>query len=160
MISDWIDAVQNVWAGIQGDGFDYVRAPLMVKKREYPSAIDAKDLGLHPIALSMVGETMFQYSMGGPNLGFYQGVTEFHVAPNLDRSAVPDLLKWSRLIVRAAAANMKLGGLVELFVLQERDDQINGPLALQYGDETEHWGFLVYWEVKEQLNTAITVATG
>lgn len=160
MITEWIDAVQNVWAGIQGDGFDYVRAPLLIKRAEMPSAIVAKDLGLNPIALSMVGETQYKYSLGGPIEGFYQGVTEFHVAPNLDRTHLPALLYWPRLIVRAAAANMKLGGLVHNFILQDRADQVSGPLGLQYGDESEHWGFIVYWEVKENLNTAITVATG
>jgi hypothetical protein len=160
MITEWIDAVQDVWAGISGNGFNSVKAPLLIRRAEFPDAIDAADLALHPLALSIVGDTKFVYSAGGPNEGFYQGVTEFHVAPSLDRSLIPSLLQWPRLIVVAAAAHLQLGGLVNHFALQDRDDQINGPIALKYGEEAEHWGFLVYWEVKENVNSAITVAVG
>lgn len=160
MITDWIDALQDMWASIQGDGFKTVRAPYLVKRAEFPSSIDPKDLLTSPMAISVVGETEFTYSAGGPNEGFYQGVTEFHVAPSLDMGLIPQMLQWPRLIAVKAAANMKLGGLVHNFVLQQRPDQITGPVELQYGDENPHWGFVVYWEVKENLNAAITAATG
>lgn len=160
MIPNWIDAVQDVWAGITGDGFKNVRAPYLIKTAQFPSAIDPKDLQAHPIALSFVGETQFKYSAGGPNEGFYNGVTEFHVSPSLDMGLMPSLMQWPGLIAQAADGQMKLGGLVHNFVLQNRPDQITGPVELQYGDETPHWGFIVYWEVKENLNTALTAATG
>lgn len=160
MITDWIDALQDIWATIQGDGFKTVRAPYLVKRAEFPTSIDPKDLLTNPMAISVVGETEFIYSAGGPNEGFYQGVTEFHVAPSLDMGLIPQMLQWPRLIAVKAAANMKLGGVVHNFVLQQRPDQITGPVELQYGDENPHWGFIVYWEVKENLNTAITAATG
>jgi len=160
MKEDWIDAVQDMWAGIQGDGFKTVRAPYMVKRAEFPSSIEANDLLTSPIVISEVGETEFEYSLGGQNTAFYQGVSEFHVAPSLDMGLLPQIIQWPGLIAIKAAANMKLGGLVHNFVLQKRPDQITGPVALQYGDEVWHWGFIVYWEVKEIVNSAITVATG
>lgn len=88
------------------------------------------------------------------------GLTEFHVAPSVDKSLLPDLFQFPGLIAQAAASHLQLGGLVNHFTLQDRDDQIDGPIPLQYGDEAWHWGFIVYWEVKENVNTAITVATG
>ena len=160
MIQDWIDAVQDMWASIQGEGFKTVRAPYMVKRAEFPSAIDAKELLTSPIVLSIPGEQMFEYSLGGQNTFYCQGVSEFHVAPSLDMGLLPHLIQWSGLIAVKAAANMKLGGLVHNFVLQNRPDQITGPVELQYGDEQPHWGFIVYWEVKEIVNSSITVATG
>lgn len=160
MIEQWIDAVQDVWAGITPDGFTNVVAPKLIRRAEFPSAIDPKTLATSPMALTIPGDFQFVYSAGGPNEGFYQGVTEFHVAPNVDKALMPSLLQYPRLIVVAAAAHLQLGGLVNHFALQDRADQISGPLVLQYGDEAEHWGFLVYWEVKENLNTAITVAVG
>ena len=160
MIEHWIDAVQDVWATIQGDGFKYVRAPYMFTRADFPTAIDPSDLLSSPMALSITGEIQFKYSAGGPNEGFYQGITQFHVSPDLNMGHVPKLLKWPGLIAAKAAGNMKLGGLVHNFVLQNRPDQITGPVELQFGDETPHWGFIVYWEVKENLNTALTAATG
>jgi hypothetical protein len=160
MLEDWIDAVQDVWRSISVDEFTRVNAPYLLKKPEFPTAINAEDLSRTPIALTIVNTTKFVYSAGGPNLGYYMGRTQFHVASSDDLSLLPTLLKWPRLIVVAAAANLKLGSLVDHFVLQDRDDQIDGPIPLQFGDETPHWGFEVYWEVKESVNTAITVATG
>jgi len=160
MIETWIDAVQDLWAGIQGDGFKNIRAPYLVKRREFPTAIDPKDLLNNPIVITIVPEMQFTYSAGGPNEGFYQGESYFHVAPDLDPAKIPSLIKYPGLIAAKAAANLKLGGLVNNFVLQSRPDQITGPGPLQYGDETPHWGFIVYWEVKENVNASITVATG
>lgn len=160
MIEDWIDTVQDMWAGIQGSNFKNVRAPYLIKRAEFPSSIDAKDLLTNPIALSIVGETQFNYSAGGPNEGFYQGITQFHVAPSLDMGLIPQIMQWPRLIAQAADGNLMLGGLVNVFVLQDRADQITGPVELQYGDETPHWGFIVYWEVKENVNAYLSVGTG
>jgi hypothetical protein len=160
MVEDWIDALQDVWAGVQGSGFKSVKAPYMYKRAEFPSAIDPSDLLANPVALSIPGEQMFEYSAGGQNTLFCEGVTEFHVAPSLDMGLIPQLLPYPGLIVARAAANMKLGGLVHNFVLQKRPDQITGPVELRYGDEQPHWGFVVYWEVKEIVNADITVGTG
>ncbi|WP_196300495.1 hypothetical protein, partial [Streptococcus pneumoniae] len=86
--------------------------------------------------------------------GFYKGMTQFHVSPSEDFAELPRLLKFPRLIVVAAAANLQLGGLVNHFALEDRDDQIDGPKPVQYGNESPHWGFDVYWEVKENVNAA------
>lgn len=160
MIEDWIDAVQDVWRGIVVNEFTNMQAPYLIKKSEFPSSIDPAKLANEPIALTITNTTKFVYSAGGPNEGFYKGVTQFHVAPSLELTLLPTLLKYPRLIVVAAAANLQLGRLVNHFALEDRDDQIDGPKPVQYGGEAEHWGFDVYWEVKENVNTAITVATG
>lgn len=160
MISDWIDALQDVWMSIQVDGASTVRAPYLFKKAEFPSAIDPADLLVNPIAITVVGERQYKYSAGGPNECFYQGVTEFHVSPSRDMGLIPQIEKYPDQIAIKAAANMKLGNRVHNFVLQDRPDQITGPVELQYGDENPHWGYIVYWEVKEIMNATITVATG
>ena len=160
MTTRWIDTMQDMWASIQGEGFKTIRAPYYSKRAEFPSSIDAKDLLVNPIAISVVAQRKYKYASGGPNECFYQGVTEFHVAPSLDMGLLPRLEQYPELIAAKAAANMLLGGLVSNFVLQAREDQITGPVELQYGNESAHWGFIVYWEVKENVNSAITVATG
>ena len=156
----WIDALQDVWSGIQGRGFTTVRAPYLNKSQDYPDTIDPDQLKSEPIALSFPEFARFQASAGGPNEGFYRGSTDFHIWPNLDLDAIPYIMNWPDLIAQAAAANLKLGGLVENFILEERDDQITGPISLQFGNEAEHWGYVVHWRVKENKNASITVATG
>jgi hypothetical protein len=160
MIEHWIDALQDVWGTIQGRGFTTMNAPRPIKDGRYPASIDPNLLERSPIAFTFPEQVQFKYSAGGPNEAFYQGSTEFHVAANLDLSTVPQLLHWPGLIVAKIAANMKLGGLVQHIVLQDRSDQIQGPLSLQFGNEAAHWGFIAYWEVKEIVNSSVTVATG
>lgn len=156
MIQDWIDAISDVWATIDAPGFRKVKAPYLVRKAEFPSAISPKDD--FPIALTIPGDAGLQYSAGGPNEGYYNGVTEFHLTPDLSKAHLPALLPWYGKIWIAAAANMKLGGLVHSFMIVQNERSIVGPLALKYGDEQEHWGFLVNWTVKEASNP--TVAAG
>jgi len=151
MIENWIDAVCDVWAGIDTP-LGKVRAPYLVRKAEFPSAISPKDD--FPLALTIPGSVDLVYSAGGPIEGFYTGVTEFHLTPDLNKAHLPALLPWYGKIWSAAAKSMKLGGLVHSFMLVD-SSSIVGPLALQYGDESQHWGFTVNWIVKDTTNTGI-----
>jgi hypothetical protein len=153
MIQNWIDAVCDVWTAIDAPGFGRVKSPYLVKKAEFPASISPKDD--FPIALTIPGTLGVQYSAGGPKEGFYTGVTEFHLTPDLSKTHLPALLPWYGKIWIAAAANMKLGGLVHSFMLNQNDRSIVGPIALAYGDEAEHWGFMVYWNVKEVNNSTV-----
>ncbi|RPH74773.1 hypothetical protein EHM76_02950 [bacterium] len=125
-----------------------VRSYKLIEKAEFPSAINPVDLDTHPIALTIPAAVQPMYAMGRKHLTWF-GVTEFHVAPDLDRGRMPSLVHWFSLILRAAAANVQLGGIVENFVIVDRPDGIEGPLALKYGDEAAHWGFTVKWMVEE-----------
>jgi hypothetical protein len=149
MIEHWIDKLCDVWAGIDAPGFEKVKAPYMIKRAEFPAAINPTDD--FPIALTIPATVDLEYSSGGPLEGFYTGVTEFHLTPDLSKAHVPSLLPWYGKIWVAAAANMKLGGLVHSFMI----GKITGPIALQYGSEAEHWGFTVDWIVKDTSNSTV-----
>lgn len=156
LIAPWIDALCDVWKTVQIDGFKTVKSPYLVKEKKFPSTISpSSDF---PIALTIPDLTGPQYSVGGPKEGFITGVTEFHVSPDVQKARLPELIMWPGAILKAAAANMQLGGLVTHFIIpQERG--IVGPLALQYGDEQEHWGFIVNWEVKTKSLHASVIVT-
>jgi hypothetical protein len=161
MMETWIDAVQDVWATITTPGYKTVNAPYLLKQDGLPLSIDPADIEQAPIALTHPGIiTKFEYSTGGPHIGYYSGATEFHVYPNADLAAIPSLIVWRGLIVKAATQHMTLGGLVELFILEDTDDQITGPIQITYGNEAPHWGFYVKWFVKERIEGQLTIATG
>ena len=151
MIEDWIDALCERWA-FSDERFGTVRSYKLVGETSFPDSIDPADLAMSPIALTIPAGMDVEYSEGGVRLGFYSGVTEFHVAPDLNRSRIPQLMPWYGRILEAAAGKMQLGVAgVEYFVI-DRENGIQGPLSLQYGSEAQHWGFLVRWTVKERLN--------
>lgn len=153
MITSWIDRLAAVWAFDCGN-MQSVRSYKLLEKAEFPSVIDpARDF---PLALTIPSGVKPEYSLGGPLLGYWNGITEFHVAPSTDKSLMPSLLKWYGLIIAAAAGSMTLGGAVEYFVIADQEDAVSGPIALQYGAEAEHWGFLVRWTVKERITLTVS----
>lgn len=157
MIERWIDELAKVWQ-ISDRRFGTVRSYMLIEKAEFPSTIDPAALGTQPVALTIPGWFKPEYSAGGPHLGFYAGVTEFHVAPSKDYGLIPSLMPWYGLILKAAVGHIKLNNTVEYFLIEDREDAIAGPLALQYGSENPHWGFLVHWKVKERLEGQLTVS--
>lgn len=152
MIETWADTLCKVWGFACGDGRS-VRSFNLVANADFPAAINpANDF---PLALTIPSGMQAQYSAGGPRIGIWSGVTEFHVSPNLERSLMPSLVRWYGLILAAAAGNITLDGLVEHFWIPDQEDAISGPLGMQYGIEAEHWGFLVRWYVKEHLTLTV-----
>ena len=149
MIETWIDAMCAVWAGITTP-LGTVKAPYLIKRAEFPSSINPSDD--FPLALTIPADLEPVYSVGGPNEGFYTGVTEFHITPDLNKGHLPSLIPWFGKIWAAAAANMKLGGTCFDF----RVTRIQGPIELQYGNEASHWGFIVNWEVKDTSNSSVS----
>jgi len=157
MIERWIDELAKIWR-ISDNRFGTVRSYMLIEKAEFPSAIDPLTLGTQPIALTIPGWLKPEYSAGGPHIGFYTGVTEFHVAPSLDKGLIPSLMPWYGLILKAAVSHVRLNNTVEYFLIDDREDAIAGPIGLKYGNEDMHWGFLVRWKVKERLEGQLTVS--
>jgi len=159
MIETWIDKLCLAWA-ISDGKLGTVKSYKLIEESDFPDSIDPSGLDAQPIALTVPATMKPEYSFGGPRIGFYTGVTEFHVSPDLNRGHVPGLMKWYGKILRAAAANVTLSGSVELFLLDDVEDAIAGPMPLQYGSENPHWGFIVKWKVKEQLKDLVISVGG
>ncbi len=154
MIPDWIDALCAVWE-ISDARFGTVKSYKLIDGADFPSSIEAAELDLQPIALTVPAFKMRpEYSLGGHRIGYYTGLTEIHVAPDADKSRIPQLMTWYERILRAAAAKMKLGNTVAYFVIDPTDGiELD---ILQYGAENPHWGFLVHWEVQEHLTLTVS----
>lgn len=156
-VEGWIDALCKVWEIDDGKG-NLVWSPRLFERDEFPEALPKID---RPIALSFLVNTATSYSAGGPCINIYSGFTEFHFQGGLNHSQKAYVMKFIRRIEVAAAANARLGGLVDHFMLTPIDGgqpSIQGPVTLQYGDEAEHWGLIVNWEVKENVSGKITVS--
>lgn len=150
MIENWIDTLVDVWKFATPEG-GTVKSPYILKGRQFPAAISpANDF---PIALTIPAMVRPMYAKGRKHLT-WMGSTEFHVTPDVLKSHLPTLVLYYNLILRAAAANVQLGGTVGSFYIPDERDGIAGPLALKWGDEAEHWGFIVKWVVEESLNDA------
>ncbi len=148
MIEDWIDTLTQVWEFVDPLNRQ-VRSYRLFQAEEFPEAIPI-DAG--PVALTIVNELQPEYGMAIGTVAIWQGVTEIHVTADLSKAHMPLLMRYYGLILKAAAANMTLGGKVHHFLIDAGAGGIQRT-DLQYGAETRHWGFLVYWEVKEQMGS-------
>jgi hypothetical protein len=156
MIENWIDTLAKVWELDDGRG-NLVWSPRIFEKDEFPDALPEID---RPIALSFLTSTSTQYSAGGPCINLYTGFTEFHFPGGLKQNLRGYVMKFIGKIELAAAAKARLGGIVEHFLLvpgEGGNPSIQGPIPLQYGEEAEHWGLVVHWEVKENVSGQVTV---
>ena len=146
MITDWVDKVAEVWGTIDNGKGGSLRSYKVFKRAEFPESLNE-----FPCALTIVPRVpKIQYSAGGPCLAVYDGVSEFHIAKNINKSNYPFVLTYFEKIIVAAAANLQLGGAVEHFLLAN-----SNPIAmnvLQYGSEDAHLGLVVTWQVKELMN--------
>ena len=153
-VENWIDAVAKAFEIDDGRG-GTVRSYRVFEKAEFPEALSD-----YPCAITYPVSVSSQYSLGGPCIDLWRGKTEFHITENVNKGNLPMLLRYIARIRYAAAANMKLGGLVEHFVLSTEGPSILGPVVLRYGGEEPHQGFIVHWVVKENVSGDFTVATG
>lgn len=150
-VESWIDTLCGIWEISDGRG-GTVQSYKVYEKSEFPESISQV-----PCALTYTQGNHMQISAGGGQ-SIWQGITEFHLTDNVDKSNFPYIMLFFSRIRTAAAANLQLGGLVDHFSLRaDVIPNVQGPVTLQYGSEAEHHGIVVYWEVKE--SEADTVST-
>lgn len=154
MIEDWIDEVAKVFEFTDPKNRT-VRSFRLFGTDNFPESISVAD---GPVALTIPGGVPTgEISKGNGTILFWKGVTEIHVTKDLGKGHLPLLTKYFGCIIKACAAKLQLGGAVPSvahFEIDFASGGIDGPLELQYGQEDKHWGFLVYWEVKEMLGSA------
>lgn len=148
-VTDWIDEITRLWEVSDGKG-GQVRSFRVFEKEEFPEA-----LSTFPCAITYTEGVRDRYGQG-VSVDLWRGVTEFHLTPDLNRRAFPNLMRFFARIRDAAAGNVTLNGKVSWFALRtEGGDSIEGPVKLQYGTENVHYGLVVRWEVKEMVMVAV-----
>lgn len=150
-VTDWIDTLSGLWGELT-DGHKNVRSYKVFTKAEWPGS-----LSRFPCALSRVVSVSSEYSASISH-DYYVGVTELHLTSDRGMEKIPYCMAWYARIRDKAAANLKLGGLVDEFRLRrgEGSPSIEGPLGLKYDEEPEHWGLLIHWTVKELVTVTVS----
>jgi len=124
------------------------------EKPEFPETLTQ-----YPCAITYTLGVKSDYSVGGPCVDHWEGVTEFHLTPNVVKSHFPYIMLFFRRIRDAAAGSLTLGGRVAHFLLDpDRQPNIQGPVALVYGSEDPHHALVVYWVVKESVSGDFVVS--
>jgi hypothetical protein len=149
-VENWIDALARIWEIEDGKG-SLVRSYAIFDRAEFPEAITQ-----YPCAITYPLGVNTSYGAGYGAIDIWRGQTEFHLFPDTKKSNLARVMPFFGRIRNAAAMNFTLGGLVSHFVLQLQGDSIQGPLVLQYGDEAEHHGLIVNWEVKERTSVSVS----
>ena len=146
-VENWIDEITKLWDTVSDGQGSYVRSYRVYEKAEFPEAMN-----IFPSAITYTLDVTPVYSAGGVQVEFWNGVTEFHISPDVDKSRFPGLMLYFARIRAAAASNLQLNGKVAHFLIRiEGGPGIQGPVVLQYGSEAPHHGLMVFWKVKELL---------
>ena len=146
MIENWIDALAKVWEISDGKG-GLVKSYRLFELAELPES-----LSVYPCAITY--PIQVDTHIGSASYDIWTGITEFHINPTVAKTGIADVLRYFSRIKTAAAANVTLGGLVSYFTLQETES-IQGPLAMDYGEQAPGMGLIVRWIIKE--NEPVTV---
>lgn len=146
MIEDWIDTLVKVWEVSDGKK-GKVQAYRLFERDEFPNDISLD----HPVALTFWDDVEIDYSLGGPTVAIYNGMTYFHLTPDTNRRRLPYVLGFVGRIIEAAAAKMQLSGKVNYFIVTKL-----ALAAMQYGNEAPHFGLEVTWTVKEEPTITVS----
>lgn len=154
MVSDWIDEIAKKWETLRYEGKN-IRSYKVYERGEIPESLAPENM---PCAITLIEGSFGDYSAGG-SWEYIQGRTEFHLIPVAAKEHYPRLLDFYKLIRNEAVTGISLEGNVDSFSLipGEGGFFIRGPVELQYGDEPWHWGFVVTWQVKENVSTEVSV---
>lgn len=149
----WLDALAAVWDIDNGRG-GTVRSFRVFQKNELPNAITP---GMAPCAISYPGKLEIEYSLGGPSILWWTGQTEFHLTEDCKPANLAYILPYYVRIIKAAAANMTLGGLVESFMLLRNDPEAIQKMTYLNADGSDgHEGLLVKWKIKHNISGLLT----
>jgi hypothetical protein len=150
MIENWIDKIARVFEIDDGKG-GTVLSYHSFDKTDLPESLEH-----YPCALGYVTGCRPEYSET-ISLLYWQGLTEFHLVPNVAKSNMPYIVPFFGRIIRAAAANITLGSTpgVFRFSIPAEDNAIQFS-RLKYGNEEEHFGIAVRWIVKENVDLTIS----
>lgn len=155
MIEKWIDALVDVAGGVEtGTKSRKMRAYYLFKKTEFPEALTE-----FPCALVYPERLDTQYSDGAPCIEIWTGKVEFHLTPDTQKGAYPDVMRYFARIRNAFAAHRTLGGRVSYCVL-DSPLSIEGPVVLQYGTENPHMGLIAHWVVKHDVTNEVSGILG
>ncbi|NMC30701.1 MAG: hypothetical protein GYA45_11595 [Pelolinea sp.] len=145
----WFNDVQRLWSSIVDDKGQKVLAFTLEKMPESVTKV--------PCALSfIVGNVSAAPSVGGPSMVIYNGKTEFHLTQNLGRQQLPYVMSFIDKIIQKAASSITLNGKVVSFRLATPGSI--APVTLVWGQEEEHYGLEVFWQVIENQSGKYTVS--
>ena len=148
MIENWIDRVVQLWQ--IGYGKETLLSFGGYEKDDFPETLPGK-----PCVISYVTRVKPLYGSGQQTIFIWHGVSEFHLTNSVSKSQVPFVQSFIKRIMVAASANMKLGNNddgIEHFIIIPEEFGIQVAWKMKYGDEQDHMGLIVHWEVKENCS--------
>ena len=137
----WLDDIARLWGEIEDDAHHKVISYLT---KDIPESVNQVPCVLTFLDGDVDGGSP---SLGSSNAVTYQGKSEFHLTSSLIKNQMPYVMSFVDKILAKAAANMTLGGKVVSF-------RLASPGAIKFvrltwGNENEHYGLQVNWQVIE-----------
>lgn len=153
-LQSWLDKVCDLMAVTDVRG-QQVHSFVVFERNELPDAISPE---MVPCAYSYVQNCQPEYSVGGPTILFWEGATEFHLTTDVKPANIPYILTFFEIVLRAAAAKLKLDNTVELFLIPPDGNAMQFATFQNADGRDDHQGFVVRWKVKQPISGDLTVS--
>lgn len=154
-LESWLDVLSKAMAVTDPHG-QQVTSFAVFERNDMPDAISPEMI---PCSYSYVQGCRAQYSLGGPTLLFWSGQTEFHLTTDVKPANIPYVLKFFEIILRAAAAEMKLSNSVELYLIDDEENAMQFSTYRNADGRDDHQGIVVRWTVKQNISGDLEVST-
>jgi len=151
VIENWIDAIAKLWEFDNGRG-GTLKSYRVFERAEFPEALTE-----FPCAITYPSGLQPEYTVGGPTILLWDGVSEFHITPDVQMVNIPLAFPFYKRILTAAAGSMTLGGKVAYFIIPNEPGAVQF-VTFEYDNGPKHRGLLLRWKVKENITGQITVA--
>lgn len=151
-VEQWIDEICKLAGEVPDGRGRRVLSYSVFGKTNFPEGLTK-----FPCAITYTTQVVSEYSLGGPCIDLWQGVTEFHLSEGSAKSEYPQVMRYFAQIRAAFAAHMTLGGKVAYCKLRDDEPSLQGPVVLQYGTEQPHHGIIARWVVKENVTGSFTI---
>lgn len=143
-VEQWIDEICKIAGSVPNGKGGKVLSYSVFEKSNFPEG-----LSKFPCAITYTTQVVSTYSISGPCVDMWKGVTEFHLSAGTAKTDFPDIMRYFARIRAAFAGRVTLGGKVAYCLLSTEEPSLQGPVVLTYGTEQPHYGIVARWVVKE-----------
>lgn len=150
----WIDKIAAVFNIEDGKG-GRVRSYKQADLKELPDAITSDQV---PCVVHHIRDCQPLYSLGGPTILFWEGVSQFHLFEDIKAANWSEALPYFPRILAAAMGNVKLNGTVDTFMIPEQPRAIWFVTFRRIDGSDDHDGIQVTWTVKQTVTGSYTVS--
>lgn len=150
----WLDTLAEVFALETGEGTT-VRSYKQSELQELPGAVTPAQV---PCVVHYVRDCHPLYGVAAATILYWQGRSDFHLAPDVKPANLARLLRYYPRILAAAMGHVTLGGAVSRFTIPDQEGALRTITFKGADGSDSHMGIEVNWIVEQTVTGSYSIA--